>query len=78
MSIENAGGGAASSESFAGPRHVWRRGVVNKEREVTAMGSLPTVKLDWPWFVQFLGTVFYGDNWPPLPARLHPASVGSS
>jgi type 1 glutamine amidotransferase len=25
----------------------------------------------WPWFVQFLGTVFYGNNWPPLPARLH-------
>ena len=25
----------------------------------------------WPWFVEFLGgTVFYGNNWPPLPARL--------
>lgn len=25
----------------------------------------------WPWFVQFLGgTVFYGNNWPPLPAML--------
>jgi len=23
----------------------------------------------WPWFVQFLGgAVFYGNNWPPLPA----------
>jgi uncharacterized protein len=23
----------------------------------------------WPWFVNFLGgTVFYGNNWPPLPA----------
>jgi type 1 glutamine amidotransferase len=23
----------------------------------------------WPWFVDFLGgTVFYGNNWPPLPA----------
>jgi uncharacterized protein len=20
----------------------------------------------WPWFVQFLGAVFYGNNWPPL------------
>ena len=26
----------------------------------------------WPWFVQFLGgAVFYGNNWPPLPATLH-------
>jgi uncharacterized protein len=25
----------------------------------------------WPWYVQFLGgTVFYGNNWPPLPALL--------
>jgi uncharacterized protein len=25
----------------------------------------------WPWFVGFLGgAVFYGNNWPPLPARL--------
>ncbi len=25
----------------------------------------------WPWFVDFLGgAVFYGNNWPPLPARL--------
>jgi type 1 glutamine amidotransferase len=25
----------------------------------------------WPWYVQFLGgTVFYGNNWPPLPAIL--------
>jgi type 1 glutamine amidotransferase len=25
----------------------------------------------WPWFVDFLGgSVFYGNNWPPLPARL--------
>ncbi len=25
----------------------------------------------WPWFVDFLGGgVFYGNNWPPLPARL--------
>jgi type 1 glutamine amidotransferase len=35
----------------------------------------------WPWFVRFLGgTVFYGNNWPPLPAvlsvddRVHPAA----
>jgi uncharacterized protein len=26
----------------------------------------------WPWFVDFLGgTVFYGNNWPPLPAVLN-------
>jgi type 1 glutamine amidotransferase len=26
---------------------------------------------NWPWFVSFLGgTVFYGNSWPPLPARL--------
>ncbi len=25
----------------------------------------------WPWFVNFLGGgVFYGNNWPPLPAKL--------
>ena len=25
----------------------------------------------WPWFVNFLGgTVFYGNNWPPLPATI--------
>ena len=25
----------------------------------------------WPWFVEFLGgAVFYGNNWPPLPAQL--------
>lgn len=25
----------------------------------------------WPWFVNFLGGgVFYGNNWPPLPAML--------
>jgi len=25
----------------------------------------------WPWFVGFLGgAVFYGNNWPPLPAQL--------
>jgi type 1 glutamine amidotransferase len=34
----------------------------------------------WPWFVNFLGAVFYNNNWPPLPARLivddnkHPAT----
>ena len=34
----------------------------------------------WPWYVQFLGTVFHGNNWPPLPATLivdggqHPAT----
>ncbi|HVY73513.1 MAG TPA: ThuA domain-containing protein [Puia sp.] len=36
----------------------------------------------WPWFVQFLGAVFYNNNWPPLPARLvvedslHPLTKG--
>lgn len=25
----------------------------------------------WPWFADFLGTVFYGNSWPPLPARLN-------
>jgi type 1 glutamine amidotransferase len=26
----------------------------------------------WPWFVDFLGgAVFYGNNWPPLPAQLN-------
>jgi uncharacterized protein len=24
----------------------------------------------WPWFADFLGTLFYGNSWPPLPARL--------
>jgi type 1 glutamine amidotransferase len=24
----------------------------------------------WPWYVNFLGAVFYGNNWPPLPATL--------
>jgi uncharacterized protein len=38
---------------------------------------------DWPWFVDFLGgTVFFGNNWPPLPAKLvvddrgHPVTHG--
>ena len=37
----------------------------------------------WPWFVQFLGgAIFYGNNWPPLPATLvvddaaHPVTRG--
>ena len=26
---------------------------------------------NWPWFVDFLGgAVFFGNNWPPLPAKL--------
>jgi type 1 glutamine amidotransferase len=26
---------------------------------------------NWPWFVDFLGgSVFFGNNWPPLPAKL--------
>jgi type 1 glutamine amidotransferase len=24
----------------------------------------------WPWFVHFMGTVFYRNSWPPLPAVL--------
>lgn len=24
----------------------------------------------WPWFANFLGAVFYGNSWPPLPAQL--------
>jgi type 1 glutamine amidotransferase len=24
----------------------------------------------WPWFADFLGTVFSGNSWPPLPAQL--------
>ena len=34
----------------------------------------------WPWFVDFLGAVFYNNNWPPLPAKMivddntHPAT----
>jgi uncharacterized protein len=36
----------------------------------------------WPWFADFLGTMFYGNSWPPLPGRLivddpkHPAVEG--
>lgn len=36
----------------------------------------------WPWFADFLGTVFFGNSWPPLPATLtvdapgHPAVRG--
>jgi uncharacterized protein len=36
----------------------------------------------WPWFADFLGTIFYGNSWPPLPATLtiddpaHPAMKG--
>jgi type 1 glutamine amidotransferase len=24
----------------------------------------------WPWFARFMGGVFYGNSWPPLPATL--------
>ena len=24
----------------------------------------------WPWFVDFLGAVFYGNSWPPLAAKI--------
>ncbi len=36
----------------------------------------------WPWFADFLGTLFYGNSWPPLPGNLivddpkHPAVKG--
>jgi type 1 glutamine amidotransferase len=36
----------------------------------------------WPWFADFLGTLFYGNSWPPLPAKLdiddpaHQAMIG--
>lgn len=36
----------------------------------------------WPWFADFLGTMFYGNSWPPLPATLtiddpaHPVMKG--
>jgi uncharacterized protein len=36
----------------------------------------------WPWFADFLGTVFTGNSWPPLPAKLiiddhaHPVTKG--
>jgi uncharacterized protein len=36
----------------------------------------------WPWFADFLGTVFQGNSWPPLPAELtiddpaHPTMKG--
>jgi len=36
----------------------------------------------WPWFADFMGTVFSGNSWPPLPATLivdspnHPATRG--
>ena len=36
----------------------------------------------WPWFADFLGTIFYGNSWPPLPATLkvddaaHPSTRG--
>ncbi|UWZ83693.1 ThuA domain-containing protein [Occallatibacter riparius] len=33
----------------------------------------------WPWFVSFLGgAVFYGNNWPPLPALLDVDNPSSS
>ena len=44
-------------------------------------GYMPSRKA-WPWFADFLGTVFSGNSWPPLPARLdiddptHPVMKG--
>jgi type 1 glutamine amidotransferase len=32
----------------------------------------------WPWFVKFLGgSVFYGNNWPPLPATIRVDDIAS-
>jgi uncharacterized protein len=37
---------------------------------------------EWPWFADFIGTVFSGNSWPPLPAKIkvddttHPATKG--
>lgn len=32
----------------------------------------------WPWFVSFLGgVIFFGNNWPPLPALLHVDDMSS-
>lgn len=25
---------------------------------------------EWPWFADFMGTLFHSNNWPPLPAKL--------
>lgn len=39
-------------------------------------------RANWPWFADFLGTMFSGNSWPPLPAMLdvddanHPATHG--
>ena len=32
---------------------------------------------NWPWFADFLGTVFYGNSWPPMPATLDVADSPS-
>jgi uncharacterized protein len=37
---------------------------------------------EWPWFADFIGTVFSGNQWPPLPAKIdvddpdHPVTKG--
>ncbi|MES2223263.1 MAG: ThuA domain-containing protein [Acidobacteriota bacterium] len=31
----------------------------------------------WPWFADFLGTVFSGNSWPPLPATIKVDDPGS-
>lgn len=44
-------------------------------------GYMPS-RADWPWFADFIGTVFSGNNWPPLPAKIdvddpnHPVTNG--
>jgi type 1 glutamine amidotransferase len=27
-------------------------------------------RVDWPWFADFLGSVFSGNSWPPMPATI--------
>jgi type 1 glutamine amidotransferase len=33
---------------------------------------------NWPWFADFMGTLFYGNSWPPLPATLDVDDPASS
>jgi uncharacterized protein len=32
---------------------------------------------DWPWFADFLGTVFSGNSWPPMPATIDVDAPGA-
>jgi type 1 glutamine amidotransferase len=60
--------------------HYMKRGGGWMGFHVTAYNDRDT---GWPWFVDFLGgTVFLGNNWPPLPATVnvddskHPVTAG--